>query len=276
MGDDLWSHACIVSDTGAVPELVVRLRAAGCVFAEDEAAVLLESAGSAEELEAMVVRREAGEPLEHVVGWVDLAGVRVSIDPGVFVPRQRTAFLVERAAARLDGLDHPPVVLDLGCGTGALALALARTLPPGGVTVHAVDLDPAAVACAARNLADIPGAVHLGDLTETLPAELAGRVDVILANMPYVPTAAIGLMPPESRDFEPTVTVDGGSDGLDLVRRVAGLASYWLVPGGSVWVETGADQAEAAADAFGRAGLTPAIHTDDERGATVVSAISPR
>jgi release factor glutamine methyltransferase len=250
--------------------LVPRLRAAGCVFAEEEADVLLSSARSEDELEAMVVRRIAGEPLEHVVGWVDFAGVRVAIEPGVFIPRQRTALMVERAAACLHGA---ATVLDLGCGSGALGLALASRLPPGAVTLHAVDTDPAAVACARRNLADVPGTVHRGDLTDPLPGELEGHVDAILANMPYVPTSAISTMPVDSRDHEPAATVDGGPDGLDLVRRVARLSATWLAPGGSTWVEVGEDQVEAATAAFRDATLTPTVHTDEERGATVVRAL---
>ncbi|WP_460848609.1 putative protein N(5)-glutamine methyltransferase [Nocardioides ultimimeridianus] len=258
--------------------LVARLRAAGCVFAEDEAAVLTSSAGSAEELEAMVARRVAGEPLEHVVGWVDFAGVRVAVGPGVFIPRQRTALLVEVAAACLRASNSllarkqgAATVVDLGCGSGALGLALARTRPPGEVAVHAVDIEPAAVACARRNLAGVPGGVHRGDLFEPLPPELAGEIDVLLANMPYVPTHALALMPAESRDHEPRVTTDGGADGLDLIRRVAAEAARWLRPGGTLLVETGEDQAEAVAATFAAHGLTPAVHHDDERGATVVS-----
>ncbi|WP_460787017.1 putative protein N(5)-glutamine methyltransferase [Nocardioides maradonensis] len=261
--------------------LVTRLRAAGCVFAEDEAAVLRSSAGSPEDLEAMVERRVGGEPLEHVVGWVDFAGVRVAVEPGVFIPRQRTALLVEVAAACLPAGKHLPAgkqveatVVDLGCGSGALGLALARTRPPGEVAVHAVDVDPTATACAHRNLADVPGKVHIGDLFDPLPAALAGTVDVLLANMPYVPTRARRLMPAESRDHEPPFTTDGGEDGLELIRRVAAESPRWLRPGGTVLVETGEDQAEAVATLFAAHDLIPTTHRDDDRWATVVSGIS--
>jgi release factor glutamine methyltransferase len=260
------------------PDLVARLRAAGCVFAEEEAQVLVASADSAAALEAMVERRVAGEPLEHVVGWVDFAGVRVGIAPGVFIPRQRTALMVELARRELTDLEppeRPAVVVDLGCGTGALGLVLARSRPSGQVVVHAVDIEPAAVACARRNLAGVPGAVHLGDLDAPLPASLEGRVDVLLANMPYVPTAALPLMPAESREHEPPVTVDGGPDGLELVRRAAGLATRWLRPGGTVWVETGEDQADATAYVFEERGLVATVHRDEERGATVVAGRAP-
>ncbi len=247
----------------AYDDLVLRLRAAGCVFAEDEARVLLDSA-TGEELEALVARRVAGVPLEYVVGWVDFAGIRVALDPGVFIPRQRTAFLVELAsdvAAR--------VVVDLCCGSGALGLALAHRHP--GVELHAADLDPVAVACARRNLEPIGASAHQGDLDAPLPDRLRGRVDVLVANVPYVPSAAVAQMPPESRDHEPRDTVDGGSDGLDVVRRLAELAPRWLAPGGRVFVETSADQAPETERTFERAGLAALAHHDPERVATVVS-----
>lgn len=246
--------------------LVVRLRAAGCVFAEEEASVLTASAGSPDELEGLVARRVAGEPLEYVVGWVAFDGGRVAVEPGVFIPRQRTAYLVELAAGAVVPGD---VVLDLCCGSGALGLALARRVP--GIVVHASDVDPVAVACAARNLAPVGGSAVAGDLDGALPAALRGHAAAILANVPYVPSRVVALMPPESREHEPRDTVDGGTDGLDVVRRLAALAPRWLAPGGTVLVETGADQADAAADAVAEAGLVATLHHDDGRGATVVT-----
>lgn len=246
--------------------LVARLRAAGCVFAEEEADLLLGASADAVVLESLVARRVAGEPLELVLGWVDFAGVRVSIDPGVFVPRQRTAYVVELAA---DGLTRGAVVVDLCCGSGALGLALASRVP--GLELYAADVSPAAVTCARRNLRPVGGQVHLGDLDAPLPDGLRDRIDVIVANVPYVPTDAVALMPPESRDHEPVATVDGGHDGLDVVRRVAALAPRWLAPGGRLFIETSRDQAPAAAAAFDGAGLLADVHHDDERGATVVA-----
>lgn len=244
--------------------LVLRLRAAGCVFAEDEARLLREAAAG-DELERLVVRRVAGEPLEQVLGWVEFGGLRVAVEPGVFVPRQRTLFLVELAVAAT-----PPgaVVVDAGCGSGALGLLLATRCP--GVEVHAVDVDPAAVACARRNLAPVGGTAYAGDLLAPLPRGLRGRVAVLLANMPYVPTDAVALMPPESRDHEPRAAVDGGPDGLDLVRRVADQAVEWLAPGGRLYVEAGRAQAPAAAAAFEKCGLVATVERSDEHDATVV------
>jgi release factor glutamine methyltransferase len=243
----------------AADAIVGRLRAAGCVFAEDEAAVLLASASDPAQLAAMVDQRVAGQPLEHVVGWVEFAGRRILVDPGVFVPRQRTELLVREAVAR-----RGRVVVDLACGCGAVGLAV------GGPELHAADIEPAAVDCARRNLEPIGGRVHLGDLFEPLPADLRGRIDVLTANVPYVPTAAVALMPPEARDYEPRRALDGGADGLDVFRRVAAEARDWLAPSGHVLMETGVDQVNAAEDALIHGGLEPSTVHDDDLGATVV------
>jgi len=248
------------------PELVGRLRAAGCVFAEQEAVLLLDAAGSAERLETLVARRVAGEPLEYVVGWAAFCGLRLVVEPGVFVPRHRTELLVDEAARLLDGPGRP-VVLDLCCGSGALGAALAARQE---VEVYAADVDPAAVRCARVNLAKVGGRVFEGDLFAPLPRDLRGRVDVLLANVPYVPTEAIALMPPEARDHELRRTLDGGADGLDLMRRVSAGASAWLAAGGHVLVESSARQAEAMCAVLAAYGLVPRVVTDDEWGATVV------
>jgi len=245
--------------------IVRRLRAAGCVFAEDEARLLIEAARTPADLVAMVQRREAGLPLEHILGWAEFCGLRIAVDPGVFVPRHRTELLVREAAARA----RPgATVVDLACGSGAVAVAVAALVPY--LTVYAVDVDPAAVACARRNLVPLGGLVYRGDLFDPLPARLRGQVDVLVANVPYVPTDAVDLMPPEARLHEPLVALDGGADGLDVLRRVAAGARDWLAPGGHLLVETGADQAEAAVAAFAGAGLRPAVASDDDPGATVV------
>jgi release factor glutamine methyltransferase len=245
--------------------VVVRLRAAGCVFAEDEARLLLADAGSAAELDAMVERRVAGEPLEHVLGWAEFSGLRIAVSTGVFVPRRRTEALVEEAVA----LARPgAVVVDLCCGSGALGLAVASSVE--GVELHATDVDPAAVACAAGNVAAVGGQAHAGDLFAALPVELRGRVDVLLANVPYVPSDAIALMPPEARLHEARAALDGGADGLDVARRMIADAPRWLAPGASLLFETSEGQAAAALETVSDAGLTARLVTDDDRGATVV------
>jgi release factor glutamine methyltransferase len=247
-------------------ETVARLRAAGCVFAEDEARILHDAATSAGNLAAMLERRVHGEPLEHVVGWAEFDGLRIAVDPGVFVPRRRTEFLVRQAASRC----RPGgVVVDVCCGSGAVGLALATALG-GRVELHATDVDPVAVGCARRNLAAIGARVYEGDLDAPLPDRLAGRVDVMVANVPYVPQDEIALMPPEARLHEPSIALDGGTDGLEVLRRLAARAPRWLIPRGHLLVETSERQAEAAAEAIARNGLTPTLETSDELGTTIL------
>jgi release factor glutamine methyltransferase len=243
--------------------IVRTLRAAGCVFAEDEAALLI-AESSPSELADRVQRRVSGEPLEVILGWAEFDGIRISIDPGVFVPRRRTAYLVRRAAR----LAVPgSIVVDLCCGSGALGVALAAAVP--GIRLYASDIEPAAAGCARRNLAGL-GEVFEGDLFDALPAELRGRIDLMLVNAPYVPTAEISGMPPEARDYEPLVTLDGGSDGLDVHRRVAEGASVWLAKGGTLLIETSTQQAPLASSIFERVGLSASVKRSKKRGATVV------
>ena len=232
--------------------LAATLRAAGCVFAEEEAALLLREASDDTALAAMVARRVAGEPLEQVVGFAEFCGLRIAVAPGVFVPRQRSTALVRRAAV---GLQPGDVVVDLCCGTGALGAALAARVP--GVEVHAADVDPAAVACARRNLP--PDRVYEGDLYDALPGHLRGRVNAVVANAPYVPTDAIATMPPEARDHENRVALDGGTDGLDVQRRVIAGAADWLAPGGRVLVESSERQAPVSAALMVAAGLVAEV-----------------
>jgi release factor glutamine methyltransferase len=183
----------------------------------------------------------------------------------VFVPRRRTELLVEEAVA----LARPgAVVVDLCCGSGALGVAVAMAVERA--ELHAADVDPAAVACAAGNVAVVGGQAYGGDLFTPLPAGLRGRVDLLLANVPYVPSDAISLMPPEARLHEARVALDGGADGLDVARRVIAEAPLWLAPGGSLLFETSEDQAPSAVGAVATAGLVARVVTDDERGATVV------
>jgi release factor glutamine methyltransferase len=250
--------------------IITTLRTAGCVFAEDEARILAAAARSPADLDTLVARRAGGLPLELVVGWADFCGLRITVDPGVFVPRRRSEFLVREAAAaglRLPARDGRCVVVDLCCGSGAVGLALAAAL--GGAELHAVDLDPAAVACARRNIGG-DGRVYAGDLYEPMPEILRGRVDLIVANAPYVPTAEIPLMPAEARLHEPRVALDGGCDGVEVHRRVAAEARHWLSPSGLLLIETSERQAPLTAAAVAAAGLTATVVSDDDWAATVV------
>ncbi|MFG3418926.1 putative protein N(5)-glutamine methyltransferase [Micromonospora sp. NPDC047730] len=252
------------------PALVHRLRAAGCVYAEDEADLLIAAADSPQALSDLADRRVAGLPLEHLLGWAEFCGERVAVDPGVFVPRARTALLVDAAVA----VTGPAAaVVDLCCGSGAAAVALARRLAPRWLA--AADVDPAAVACARRNLAPLGVPVFHGDLYEPLPVRWRGSLDLVVANAPYVPTAAVALMPPEARLHEAQVALDGGSDGLAVLRRVAAGAARWLAPGGHLVVETSEAQADALCAALTAAGLHPTVTRDDDRDATAVTARRP-
>jgi len=254
--------------------VVARLRGAGCVFAEEEAAVLLSAARTRDELDALVGRRAAGEPLEQVVGWAEFAGLRILVGPGVFVPRRRSEFLVSVAVGlagwRAEGGGEVPVIVDLCCGTGALGLAVANGLA-GWAQLHAADLDPAAVACARRNVEPAGGRVYVGDLFGALPGGLRGRADILICNAPYVPTGDVAFLPAEARDHEPLVALDGGLDGLAILRRAAAEAPGWLAPGGVLLTETSDRQGQEMAAAMADAGLAPSIHTDEDWGATVVT-----
>jgi release factor glutamine methyltransferase len=245
--------------------MISRLRVAGCVFAEDEARLLTAQARTPDELDRLVADRVAGRPLEQVLGWASFAGLRVAVEPGVFVPRRRTELLV-RAAGELVGTGS--VAVELCCGSGAVSMALAAAVP--GLALHAVDLEPAAVRCARQNLAGAAAEVLRGDLFVPLPSSLRGGVDLVVANAPYVPTEAIALMPPEARDFEPQSALDGGPDGLDVQRRIIAEAPDWLAAGGHLLIETGRRQAPVTAALMTAAGLSPRVLTDDELDATAV------
>ena len=255
-------------ELGAVVE---RLRASGCVFAEDEAALIVETARDAAEVAAMVDQRVAGLPLEHVLGWASFRGLRIAVDPGVFIPRRRTEFLVAEA---LEVTAPGAVVVDLGCGSGALGCGdrgrarRCRCTPPTSSWPRF----------------GVPGAIWSRGVGRCIRAicsprcriELRGRIDVLLANVPYVPTNEIRLLPPEARLYEPHVTLDGGPDGLATLRRVAAgapeLAGPWWSP------VRGDERASGPAGRGPCCGARPrplAITSDDELGATVVHGIKP-
>ncbi len=250
--------------------IIARLRAVGCVFAEDEARLLISAAQTPADLAAMVDQRAEGLPIEHILGWAEFCGLRIVIEPGVFVPRRRSEFLVKQAAA----LARPrAVVVDLCCGSGAIGAALAAALDP--IELHAVDIDPVAVRCARRNIAAAGGEVYQGDLCEPLPTALRAHVDILVANVPYVPTGEVQMLPPEARDHEPRLALDGGADGLDVMRRVTAAAPLWLAPAGHLLIETSERQAPQTVETIARSGLIPRVATCDELGATVVIGTSP-
>lgn len=222
-----WQTRLVADDQGrpALHQLTARLRAAGCVFAEEEAAQLRARFPDGSDREGAVRRRERGTPLEHVLGFADFAGTRVAVDPRVFVPRRRAEPLVELCVTAARSMPTA-LVADLGCGTGAIAAAVSARLPQGDVV--AVDDDPAAVACARRNGAEHGFEVYAGDWFDGLPARCQGRVDVAVAYLPHVPVACLDGLPADYRAAEPLPTVDGGADGLDPLRTVLDQAPRWL------------------------------------------------
>ena len=253
--------------TAAEREAVIAtLRGAGCVFAEDEAELIFGAAQTPAQLARMIDERVDGLPLEHVVGWTEFCGLRVAVNRGVFVPRQRSVLLAREAVVLAGGRAHP-LVVDLCCGSGALGLVVARAV--AGVELYAVDIDPTAVACARANLG-AAGQVFEGDLYMPLPAGLRGHVDVVIANTPYVPTDEVQMLPREARLHEALVALDGGVDGLEVQRRVAAGAAAWLAAGGHLLVETSADQARVASAIFAANGLEPRVARDEEMDATIV------
>jgi release factor glutamine methyltransferase len=241
---------------------IARLRAAGCVFAEDEAAVLSSAVTDETELAALVDRRALGEPLEQVVGFADFCGVRVRLRPGVFIPRVRSELLVRVAA---EAARPGAVVVDLCCGSGALGLAVRHRQP--AIELHAADVDPVAVACARDNVGE---QVYHGDLFDALPATLRGRIAVLLPNVPYVATRHIPLLPAEAREHEPHTALDGGTDGLAVFRRLAGSAGGWLAPGGILLSEITEAQAPAALAAVRAVNLDAELREDDDLEARIV------
>ena len=244
--------------------MVDRLRAAGCVWAEDEARLLTGESRSPQHLEEMIQRRVQGEPLEQIVGWAEFDGRRVLVAAGVFVPRRRSELLVRAASALLHA---DAVVVELCCGTGAVAFALARRHP--GLAIAAADVDPAAVAVARRNLIGL-GEVYEGDLFDALPATLRGRIGLVIANAPYVPTRAIATMPVEARRYEARTALDGGADGLDVQRRLIATMPGWVAPGAHLVIETSGSQAGATAELIERVGWRATVEESDEFDATVV------
>ena len=251
--------------------MVARLRAAGCVFAEEEAALLVAEAADGAALEDLVVRRLAGEPLEHLLGWAEFAGRRMVVAPGVFVPRRRTELLAREAVAAARSAGSAPVVVELCCGVAAVAAVVAEDVP--GSVVLAVDDDPAAVACARVNLGE-RGTALLGDLDSPLPDRLRGGVDVLVANPPHVPSGEIALMPSEARDHESRSALDGGPDGADLLRRVVAAARSWLAPDGVLLLEAGRAQAVALVEeleqGLGRPDWRSVVRADDDVQGTVI------
>lgn len=256
--------------TSAPPgDLVARLRAAGCVFAEDEAAVLVEWAQTPGDLEWACDRRESGDPLEHIVGFVDLGDTRLSVGPGVFVPRQRSLLLADatvRAVREATTRVSSPIVLEAFCGVSPIARVVQ--LAVGAATIHAIDHDDVALGYARINLGREAG-VHRGDVLDGLPPGLHGRIDVIAAVPPYVPGTDIRLLPREATDHEPAAALFGGADGTSAITVLIADAPAWLSDGGVLLMEMNVIQAQQVRDAVDVPGRPSpwqhiVVHTGDD------------
>ncbi len=269
-------------DEGSTPHslgpVVSRLRAAGSVFAEEEAGLLAAAAHTPAELAEWVQRRATGVPIEQILGWAEFYHLRIAVEPGVFVPRRRTEFLVDQAldvgrtapAAGRTGAEARMVIVDLCCGSGAIGAALVANLPRA--ELYAVDIDPRAVRCARRNLAAAAAHVFEGDLYAPLPAALRGKVDLLVVNAPYVPTDEVSLLPTEARLHESQIALDGGPGGLDVYRGVISAAPEWLTPRGSLLIEISDRQLHAAAEIATTQGLTSRVAKSPDLDATVIVA----
>ena len=246
-----------MATAGVVPEVATRLAAAGCVAPEEEAAEIVGAARSRPEVEAMVERRLRGEPLAWVVGTTTFCGHRITVHPGVYVPRPHTQQLARRAGALL-----PPggVAVDLCTGTGAVASVLRARDP--SAKVLATDVDPAAVACARSNGVE----ALVGFLDDPLPVTLEGAVDLVTAVVPYVPTDRLPFLPRDVVAFEPRAALDGGAGGLRLLLQVVSRCTRWLRPGGWLLVELGGGQALPVVAAMRRAGFVDLAVLTDEDG----------
>ena len=219
-----------------VEAVVHRLVEAGCVSAAQEAADFLAAAPDAPTLEAWLRRREQGEPPGWITGTVRFCGHSLHIAPGVYVPRAQSEVLARRAARLLPAHGR---AIDLCTGSGAIAAHLKAMVP--AAMVVGIDVDPMAAACAHRN--GVPTLV--ADLDD--PVRAHPGFDLVTAVVPYVPTGDLRLLPSDVQRFEPRRALDGGADGLDLVRRVVSAAGHLLHPGGWLLIEVGGDQDEALA-----------------------------
>jgi release factor glutamine methyltransferase len=237
--------------------IVSALAAGGCVAPAKEAEVLFRaSSEGVGRIDELVARRLGGEPLAWITGSVVFGGVRVYVDPGVFVPRPQTEEMAQRAASLLPDAG---IAVDLCTGSGAVAAVLGAAHPRASVV--ATEIDPIAVACARRNGVD----VLVGDLDEPLPPSIRGRVDVMTAVVPYVPTEELPFLPRDVLANEPRAALDGGPGGTTLLVRAAEAAPSWLKPGGRVLLELGGDQADDVTAALERVGLSGIrVHRDGD------------
>ncbi|MDO9454578.1 peptide chain release factor N(5)-glutamine methyltransferase [Nocardioides sp.] len=243
-----------------------RLAAAGVASPDNDAAVLLahvldvprgrldmvREVGEPEiaAYDALLSRRAARVPLQHLTGLAGFRYVELQVGPGVFVPRPETELLAGWAVDAAAPLERP-VVVDLCTGSGAIAKAVAHEVPHA--VVHAVELDEDAIAWAARNLAGTGVDLRSGSMATAFD-DLAGTVDVVVCNPPYIPLEAWESVAPEARDHDPHLALFSGADGLDAMRVLERRARLLLRPGGAVGAEHADVQGESAPGVFVAAG----------------------
>jgi release factor glutamine methyltransferase len=251
-------------------DVAARLRAAGSVFAEDEAAILLEAATDDAELDALVTRRISGEPIEPLVGWVRFGRLRLEVGPGVFIPRRRSLVLA-RAAVRIARTQADPVVLEPFCGVAPIAASVAAAVP--AAEIHVSDVDPVPLRFARRNL-PAEANVHRGAGLSALPAALRGRVSLVASVPPYVPDGERRFLPREALEHEPPGALFAGADGLDHVRALVADLAGCLRPDGRVLIELHRAQWSAAAEHARGCGWRPARRNGAD-GQTTLLVLAP-
>ena len=204
-------------------------------------------------LEALVARRRRGEPVSRIVGRREFWGLEFMVTPAVLDPRPDSEALVEAVLDRRKTLARAPRIFDVGTGSGCLLLALLHELP--AATGVGIDISPAACAVAAANAARLGLAGRAAFVAGNCTEPLAGRFDIVVSNPPYIPSAQISDLAPEVRAHDPAVSLDGGPDGLDGFRGLAGSIGGALGPGGLVAIEIGASQLHPVDGIFTGAGL---------------------
>ena len=195
----------------------------------------------------VVKRRAGGEPLQQILGETEFYSRTFKVAPGVFIPRPETEHLVEAAVALLTPGETglvAPLAVEIGCGTGIICVSLAAELPR--LTVHATDVNPAAVELAGRNAhtlgVEARVNIHRGSRFDPLPKQLAGQVDLLVSNPPYIRHDDIAGLPEDVKGHDPHTALDGGPDGLAFYRALAAKMGHWLRPEGHICLEIGDDQ----------------------------------
>ncbi len=206
------------------------------------------------ELEKLIVRAELGEPIQYIIGHVDFRGLEIRCDRRALIPRPETELLVEEVLKSKVGSQKSVKIVDVGTGTGCIALALLHELPTAEVT--GIDISPDALALARENAERL----RLGNRFRTQQNNLLdgfaeNSLDIIVSNPPYILSEVCKTLDPSVRDFEPRLALDGGRDGLDLIRILVEQAARVLKPGGGLFLEIGYDQGVAVSQCLEKAGF---------------------